>query len=213
MWYYLYKLITKSPLKIKQLWYDLYNVMIFRLAGAQIGKRAKIFNKVYLLMCKNSTLEIGNDFTLTSGDCINPLAKDAKACIHLEYEAKLSIGNNVGMSSPTIWVADSIRIGNRVNIGANTIIMDTDCHSLDSEMRFREREMPKYLHNGAKISPVVIEDDVWIGANCIILKGVKIGCKSVVGAGCVVVKDIPNGSIVVGHPMRIISTTSSKCIE
>jgi acetyltransferase-like isoleucine patch superfamily enzyme len=53
-------------------------------------------------------------------------------------------------------------------------------------------------------APVTIEDDVWIGAQCIILKGVTIGARSIIGAGSVVTKDIPADCVAAGNPCRII---------
>jgi len=55
-----------------------------------------------------------------------------------------------------------------------------------------------------KTKPVVIEDDVWIGANAVVLPGVTIGARSVVGAGAVVVKDVAPKTIVAGVPARVI---------
>jgi acetyltransferase-like isoleucine patch superfamily enzyme len=55
-----------------------------------------------------------------------------------------------------------------------------------------------------KHAPVVLEEDVWVGANAMILKGVTVGRASIVGAGAVVTKDVPPNSIVAGNPARII---------
>ncbi|RFA25156.1 hypothetical protein CAI21_19880 [Alkalilimnicola ehrlichii] len=54
------------------------------------------------------------------------------------------------------------------------------------------------------VAPVIIEDDVWIGNNCIVLKGVRIGRGAIVGAGAVVTKDVPAYCIVGGNPARVL---------
>jgi acetyltransferase-like isoleucine patch superfamily enzyme len=87
-------------------------------------------------------------------------------------------------------------------VGANTTIVDTDFHPLDpTERRLRPAE--------AKTAPIFIEDDVFIGMNCLILKGVRLGQGSVVGAGSVVTKDVPPGSIVAGNPAQVIRRIGS----
>ena len=82
-------------------------------------------------------------------------------------------------------------------IGANCSIIDNDFHPLDPEIR---RQSPQ----GAQTVPISIVDDVFIGMNCIILKGVRIGQAAVVGAGSVVTRDITSRVIVSGNPSRVV---------
>lgn len=70
--------------------------------------------------------------------------------------------------------------------------------------RFDGLEVPMALQGQAESKPVVIEDDVWVGARAIILPGVTIGAHSIVGAGSVVTKDVPPWTVVGGNPARII---------
>lgn len=112
----------------------------------------------------------------------------------------MKIGNSVGMSSVTIWCHQAITIGNHVNIGANTIILDSDCHSL----YYLDRQEINTDIRCKTDKPIVIGDDVLIGTNCIILKGVTIGDRCVVGAGSVVTKSMPVDCIVGGNPAKII---------
>lgn len=79
----------------------------------------------------DSTISIGDNFYLSSGNHINPLARNIGAHICVNKGAFLTIGNEVGMSSPVIWAHKSIKIGNNVMLGANVIIMDSDAHSLN----------------------------------------------------------------------------------
>jgi acetyltransferase-like isoleucine patch superfamily enzyme len=100
------------------------------------------------------------------------------------------------MTGGSLVAAEKIIIGDNVNLGANTTIMDTDFHPLDPQAR-RLDTRP------SKTSPVIIEDDVFIGMNCLILKGITIGRGSVVGAGSVVRRDVPPGVIIAGNPALI----------
>jgi acetyltransferase-like isoleucine patch superfamily enzyme len=98
------------------------------------------------------------------------------------------------MNGCEIISKQSITIGRRCLIGARTTIMDADFHGL----RLDERR------SAGATAAVIIGDDVWIGSQAIVLKGVRIGRGAVVAAGCVVTKDVPSGLIVAGNPMRVI---------
>lgn len=142
-------------------------------------------------------LKIGDNFYLSSGNGVNPIASNLQADVYVEPGATLTIGNNVGMSSTRLWIHESARIGNNVKIGGCVLITDTDAHPMDYMIR-------RCSNEGTKSAPVVIEDDVWIGAHCIILKGVTIGARSVIGVGSVVTKSIPVDCVAAGNPCRVI---------
>jgi acetyltransferase-like isoleucine patch superfamily enzyme len=101
------------------------------------------------------------------------------------------------MTGGSIVCEEAITIGNHVTVGCNSIIIDTDFHPLDPSHR---REYPL---DGAT-APIVIEDDVFIGMQTIILKGVILGAGCVIGAGSVVTQDIPPGAVAAGNPARIV---------
>lgn len=111
--------------------------------------------------------------------------------------AELNIGDHSGFSGVSIYCNDKINIGKYCNIGGNTSIFDTDFHSLNYLERRKSNE-------GAKKKAITIGDDVFIGANSIILKGVTIGDRSIVGAGSVVSKNIPCDEIWAGNPAKFI---------
>lgn len=108
----------------------------------------------------------------------------------------IEIGNNSAISKDS-WVANDTVIGNDVMMAPEVIILSSS-HShdeVDRPMRLQGAESPK---------PVVIGDDVWIGVRAIILPGTKVGSHSIVGAGSVVTKDVPEKVIVAGNPAKII---------
>lgn len=87
-----------------------------------------------------------------------------------------------------------------MSIGANTIVMDSDAHALGYiNRRNIDSDMKSKIDKD-----IVIGDDILIGVNCIILKGVHIGDRSIVGAGSVVTKDVPSDTIVAGNPAKVI---------
>lgn len=155
------------------------------------------------------SLTIGDDFYMTNGNGINPLSANQRGAFYIEPGASITIGRHVGMSGTRMWVARSLTIGNNVNIGAGVVLIDTDCHQFDHRMRRHDAAAlfsAEQLRKGIRTAPVVIEDDVWLGANAIVLKGVTIGARSIVGAGSVVTRDVPADSIVAGNPARVISS-------
>lgn len=125
-------------------------------------------------------------------------------------EIKIGKGCYLGEGS-RVWSAASIRIGDRVLISHNVNIHDTDSHPINSSLREQHfMEIMSVGHpktNPGIISkPIVIENDVWIGLNSVILKGVRIGEKSIIGAGSVITKDVPSSCIVAGNPAKVIHT-------
>lgn len=198
-------------MSFKVRFYRRWNILKFRMLGVSLGKGSSIVNRVYLYVGNSAHVSIGDGFAVNSGDNINALCSNIRCSIKVGDNATLTIGNMSGMSGGCIWATDSITIGNYVNIGANCTIMDGDIHNTDWKLRHIDRtsESPiPYKHR-----PIAIEDDVWIGANSIILKGVTIGARSIIGAGSVVTKDIPADCIAAGNPCRVINKTGGGSIH
>jgi len=103
---------------------------------------------------------------------------------------ELRIGENTGLSGTVIGAFAGITIGSHVKCGANTLITDSDWHPEDP------RSGPP--------APIVIGDNVWLGVNSIVLKGVTIGENTVIGANSVVTRDIPPNVIAAGNPCKVI---------
>jgi acetyltransferase-like isoleucine patch superfamily enzyme len=114
-----------------------------------------------------------------------------------------------------VWSARSIRIGDRVLISHNVNIFDNDTHPIDDPLA-RHEQFKAILKGGQyprtldlKEKPVVIENDVLICCQCVVLKGVTIGQGAVVGAGSIVVNDVPPFTVVAGNPARVIRKINS----
>ncbi len=181
----------------------IYNKIKFKiLLGNNCSFDIKIAGVVNVrLVNKKSTISIGKKFISLNGNFYNALSRDSRGSILVEENGKLIIGDYSGMSSAVIRVSDTVKIGNHVNVGADTMIMDTDGHALNHLDR-RTRGIKDSTNT--KSAPIFIEDDVFIGARSIIMKGVTIGARSIIGAGSVVVKSIPPDSIAGGNPCKVI---------
>jgi len=142
-------------------------------------------------------INIGSEVIIVSGS-VNPIAGIGFSHFTVPAGGQLDIENDCKISNCCITAVRHVQIGKRVLIGSNTMIADTDFHVIDSDLR----KSDDFTH--VKVAPVVIEDDVFIGARCIILKGVTIGRGAVIGAGSVVARDIPENEIWCGNPARFI---------
>jgi acetyltransferase-like isoleucine patch superfamily enzyme len=108
-----------------------------------------------------------------------------------------------------LWAMESIEVGSRVFISHGVQVFDNNSHSLSAaerHERFKElRTKGRHLTPEAVVHrAITIEDDVWIGFNSAIMKGVTIGRGAVIGAGSVVTHDVEAYSIVVGNPARVV---------
>ncbi len=173
-----------------------------KLAGVEIAPGWKFYGLPIIQKQRSSTMKIGRNLNLRSSVRSNPLGPN-HACILSTRRpgTELVIGDDFGMTGGSIICEERITIGDRVTVGANTVIADTDFHPLVPQHRY---EAPL---DGAT-RPIVIEDDVFIGMQCLILKGVTIGRGSVIGAGSVVTRDIPPNSIAAGNPARVLKLVS-----
>ncbi len=107
----------------------------------------------------------------------------------------IEIGNRVFINyGVSISAHKLVKIGNRCQIGNYTLIMDNDYHQAGDKTTLGESK------------PIILEDDVWLGARVIVLKGVTIGQGAVIGAGSVVTRSIPPRSVAVGQPAKVVKT-------
>lgn len=98
------------PRYLRSSFYLQFNKFLFTINEINFGENLKVYNKLHFLIRSGALVRIGNNFLITSGDGFNPLCRNNRA--------KLFIGNNVGMSSPVLYVSTEISIGNNVKIGA-----------------------------------------------------------------------------------------------
>jgi len=170
----------------------------FLLAGIAWGRGWRLYGLPIIQKHRHSTLLIGARLNLRSTMRSNPLGPYHPVILSTRRPgATLTIGDDFGMTGGSLVCEERITIGNRVTIGANSLIVDTDFHPLDPLVR---QQRPT---DGAT-APVIIADDVFTGMGVLLLKGVTIGRGSVIGAGSVVTRDIPPGVIAAGNPAQVI---------
>lgn len=151
-----------------------------------------------LVQChRRGQLAIGKRFTACSDPRCNVLGVFQRVTLKVGRDAVLIIGDDVGVSGCTVSSQNSIRIGSRVLLGSGCMITDSDAHPLHPWDR--QHDQSKTVSK-----PIVIEDDVFVGARALILKGVHIGQGSVVGAGAVVTRDVPAMVVVAGNPAVVV---------
>jgi len=170
--------------------------------------------------CYYST--IGNNSKFYRTAVISNAQKDKSSIIvgnnsHIRGEllvfghgGKVAIGDYCYIGESTrIWSASNISIGNRVLISHNVNIHDNNSHPIDDQLRHEQfKKIIGTGHPKEKLDlnekPIIIKDDVWIGYNVSILKGVTIGESSIIGSDSVVTKDIPPHCIAIGNPAVIV---------
>ena len=184
--------------KLKYYICRLYNTVQFKLNGVDIGSKCIVTGKIYILN-KGGKIRIGNGVTIHSGKFDIPIGFENRTTFWARKGAEIEIGDNCGLSNSVLCSNKSITLGKHVLLGGGVKIYDTDFHSLDYIQR---RELNNDINR--KSAGVVIEDDVFIGAGSIILKGVHIGARSIVGAGSVVRCSIPCDEIWAGNPARFV---------
>jgi acetyltransferase-like isoleucine patch superfamily enzyme len=129
------------------------------------------------------------------------------------HGGNIEIGDDSFIGEDTrIWSAKKIKIGNRVLISHSVNIHDNISHPLDSSERHFDYKHIMSIgfrkENNIKEEEIIIEDDVWIGFNATIMRGVKIGKGAIIGAYSFVTKDVEEYSVVVGNPLKFIKKTT-----
>lgn len=164
------------------------------------GKNVQFIGKTIIRAYNRDAIRIGDNVVFTSEVSKNLVGLTGPTILCACYGARITIGDNSGLSSVVINSRSSIQIGSNVSVGGNVRIFDHDFHPLE----WRDRRKPEHGEK-TRVKPVVIEDDVFIGTNAVILKGTHIGARSIVAAGSVVFGlNIPPDAMVKGNPAIII---------
>lgn len=174
---------------------SIWNRFILGYKKVEYQKDIQIFGRV-LIHGRKGGVRIGNNCRIASNENYNPTAGGNATHLIVGPNGMLTIGNNVGMTNVQISAYNDIQIEDNVLLGACCKIMDTDFHPINYEDRI--------VGNPAITVPIRISEGAFIGACSIILKGVTVGKHSVVGAGSVVTKDIPDNEVWAGNPAKFI---------
>lgn len=180
---------------------ELANILAYiKRSGGSVSPGVIFFEAPIVSIAEGSRIEIGENCVICSDSKNTTLGVNHPLVLRtLRPGARIVIGKDTGISGGSICAALSVKIGEHCLVGANVTITDTDFHPIDPEGR-RYNENPE----GIGAAPVEIEDNVFIGTGAIILKGVRIGKNSVIGAGSVVTRDVPPDSIAAGNPAKVL---------
>jgi acetyltransferase-like isoleucine patch superfamily enzyme len=180
------------PSKIFTVLFSPFTRSVLKLNGVKYGKGVKVYGVPRIE--NRGKIKLGDNMRLNSARCTyNSGNMEGGVLLRTSKSGSITIGDEVYLNGTAIISEERVTLGNRIMIGANTVIMDTNTHNVP--YRERLRRWDKIMRK-----PVVIEDDVWIGASCFIMKGVRIGRGSIIGAGSVVMKDVEPFSIYAGNP-------------
>lgn len=199
----LYKGFRKLWMSTRDCFFTPYSKCMLFLNGVHYQKGLKVLGPLKIHVTRRGYVNIGKNLHINSGENHNIIGRQQKNTFWVE--GKLTIGDNVGMSCTAIICKHEIHIGNNVVIGGNTVIYDTDFHSLAVDIR-NEKTMDSA---NAKWGKVVIEDNAFIGAHTTILKGVTIGTNAIVGACSVITSNVPANEIWAGNPARFIKSVNT----
>lgn len=185
-----------------------FKKMVLKVLGAHVGKNVYFGPGSLVLSNDYSNLYIGDNVFVAPGALINV--------------NKLTIGENSHIGYQCLLVGESLKIGSRCNISNRTFI---ECSYspivIEDEVTFGASAMVS-THDGSyrqvyglemKAAPIYIRKKAFIGNNAIILPGIEIGEKAIVGAGAVVTKDVPQNSVVGGVPARSIKDISDTDVQ
>lgn len=194
---------------LRRVWGLLYQLHIAAQEGFIWARRFFWYEPLFRSQCA----EVGSGFRMellpylsgrgriVIGDRVRISGKPSIAFSNrLNAQPELRIGDGTFIGHGCHFgIAESIQIGRNCLIAGGASVRDLDGHPTDPAQRRAGEPTPR-----EGVRAVVIEDDVWIGANAIILKGVTIGARSIVGAGAVVSRDVPPDCVVAGNPARVV---------
>lgn len=154
---------------------------------------------------KNISIEPGCEFLAPDAISFGRFVGVGRRSFFAADGGAIEVGDNAAFNTNVhinASVGGKIKIGQWCLVGPN-VVMRTAGHKYDDPLTFIRMQ-------GHVISDIYIEDDVWIGANAVILGGVRIGRGAIVGAGAVVTKDVPSLAVVVGVPAKVIKFRGEK---
>lgn len=195
----LYSAYDLLLIRADMVWSTLRTRLSFWFQGCLVGRDFRSSGQVRIKARSAGDIILGHHVRLLAGWRSNRVGLSGPVILQTFEGGRIEIGDHSGASAVVISSRSGIEIGKHCNIGGNVRIFDHDFHALDAEVRRGPRGC-----DDCATKPVRIGDDVFIGAQSIILKGVTIGDRAVIGAGSVVTKDMPADCIAAGNPAVII---------
>jgi len=170
-----------------------------------------------------TNIEVGENTVLDSSFCFKhyfsalPVGFRAgsnctfwRTSLAAEENALIEIGDHTYIANASLVCSEKISIGSHVLIAGGVTVADSDFHPIMPAARIADTIALSPVGNRSRrpfvsTKPIVIEDDVWIGCNATILKGVRVGAGAIIAPGALVIEDVPPAAEVAGNPARIIN--------
>jgi acetyltransferase-like isoleucine patch superfamily enzyme len=174
-------------------WYE----PLFRSQCANVGERFRMEQLPYIN--GRGTIVIGNGVRLSGKSSFGFSNQHG-------FDPLLQVGDGSFIGHGCSFVmARSITIGAHCLLAGGVSIRDFDGHTVNARERRENQATPV-----EGIKPVVIGNDVWIGAGAVVLKGVSIGDRAIIGAGAVVTRGVPPDTVVAGNPARVVKELADR---
>ena len=150
---------------------------------------------------------LGNEVVLNSDFKNTNTALTYRCKFVTGYDGIIKIGKHTMLNGVCVVSYQKVEIGDECQIASSTIISDTDFHPVDPILRSKQVKGESFPFSSVGKKEIKIGNNVWIGWNCTILKGVEIGNDCIVAAGSVVLAgSYPNGSLIAGNPAKVIKS-------
>jgi acetyltransferase-like isoleucine patch superfamily enzyme len=162
---------------------DIVNAQLRLRGRARVPFSVRLRGRVQLSGCGEVVL--GEGVGLNGTVVPIELVTYTSGCIAIGNHSFINYGSSIAARA-------SVKIGSYCHLGHYTLVIDNHQHDV-----VRHTELPRS-------DPVIIEDHVWIGSKAVVLPGVRIGSRAVIGAGSIVTKDIPPRCVAAGNPARVL---------
>ena len=176
--------LIMNPVETRPRWY----VRLLAPLYQQRGRGSVVHRSVRMDTPPYRRFSLGERSVIESFSCINNAVGD----VVIGHHTRIGLHNTI---------IGPVTVGNHVNLAQGITVTALNHNFADASLPIDEQ--------GVSTLPVTIEDDVWIGANAVVLPGVTVGTHSVVAAGAVVSRDVPPYSLVAGVPAKVIKKLST----
>lgn len=175
------------------------NLDLTSIKGVEVLGVIEVYGRPIIDVRNGGRIILGSNVVLNSENKGYHLNMHSPVKLFVDREkAVIKVGSNTRIHGSCIHAYDSIVIGSNCLIAANCQIIDGSGHDLCFD------NVTNRANTSGEAKPICIADNVWVGANCIILPGVSIGEGSVISAGSVVIKNIPKMVLAGGIPAKVI---------
>jgi acetyltransferase-like isoleucine patch superfamily enzyme len=167
-----------------------------RFKGVQLLGRTDFIGRPLISVARDAVMVFGDGVQIYSSIRANPLGLSQPCVLRaLGPGARLVLGRQVGLSGAVVCAGNSIEIGDHTILGAGAMVLDNDFHQPQGEWNWA-------YDTKSDARPVKIGRGVFIGTRAVVLKGITIGDRAIIGACAVVTQDVPGGHVAVGNPAR-----------